>query len=282
MFGYGEAEVRGRPIAGLIIPDACAAALAASHAVVMSGKSVLKIAVRRHKDGHLVPVEMSVAPVVNGEGTITGLSAVVRDISERKRAEAGLAEREAQLALFVEHAPAAIAMFDNTMRYLAVSRRFLADYGLPEDAGIVGRSHYDIFPDLPPHWLKLHARVMAGEEITRDEEPYLRPDGRTDWCRASMKPWRTPDGRIGGALLFSEVVTAQVEAKHALAASEGRFRATFENAAVGIAHLDPDMRWLRANGALCRILDYPVEELTSRWRTSRTRTILRLISPAAR
>jgi PAS domain S-box-containing protein len=264
MFGYGEAEARGQPIAGLIIPDACAAELAASHAVVMSGKSVLKVAVRRHKDGHLVPVEMSVAPVVNGGGTITGLSAVMRDISERKRAEAKLAEREAQLALFVEHAPAAIAMFDRTMRYLAVSRRFLADYGLPEDAGIVGRSHYEIFPDLPPHWLKIHTRVMAGEEITRDEEPYLRPNGRTDWCRASMKPWRTPDGRIGGALLFTEVVTAQVEAKHALAASEGRFRATFENAAVGIAHLDPDMRWLRANGALCRILGYPVEELLTK------------------
>jgi PAS domain S-box-containing protein len=43
--------------------------------------------------------------------------------------------------------------------------------------------------------------------------------------------------------------------------SEARFRATFENAAVGIAHVAPDGRWLRVNGALCRILGYRVDEL---------------------
>ena len=43
--------------------------------------------------------------------------------------------------------------------------------------------------------------------------------------------------------------------------SEARFRATFDNAAVGIAHVAPDGRWLRVNEALCRILGYPVNEL---------------------
>src|SRR5260370_42700396 len=43
--------------------------------------------------------------------------------------------------------------------------------------------------------------------------------------------------------------------------SEARFRATFDNAAVGIAHVAPDGRWLRVNEALCRILGYAVDEL---------------------
>jgi PAS domain S-box-containing protein len=260
MFGYGEAEARGRPIAELIIPDECAEELAGSYAAVMSGKPVLKVSMRRHKDGHLIPVELNIAPILNGGRRIAGLSIVMRDISERKRTEARLAEREAQLTLFVEHAPAAIAMFDAGMRYLAVSRRFLFDYRVPEGADIIGHSHYEIFPDIPPRWQEMHARVMEGEEITRDEEPFPRRDGRTDWCRSSMKPWRLPDGRIGGALLFSEVITAQVEAKHALAESEARFRATFENAAVGMALLGRDMKWLRANEALCRMLGYTLDE----------------------
>jgi PAS domain S-box-containing protein len=54
------------------------------------------------------------------------------------------------------------------------------------------------------------------------------------------------------------------EARHAHAESEARFRATFENAAVGIAHLGPDLRWIRANEALCRILGYPVDELVTK------------------
>jgi PAS domain S-box-containing protein len=46
--------------------------------------------------------------------------------------------------------------------------------------------------------------------------------------------------------------------------SEARLRATFDNAAVGIAHARPDGRWLRVNGALCRILGYPADELLAK------------------
>jgi PAS domain S-box-containing protein len=78
-----------------------------------------------------------------------------------------------------------------------------------------------------------------------------------------MKPWYA-DGRVGGAVLAAELITEQVEAKHALADSEERFRAIFENAAVGIADISPDLRWLRANGALCRMLCYSADELVTK------------------
>jgi PAS domain S-box-containing protein len=45
---------------------------------------------------------------------------------------------------------------------------------------------------------------------------------------------------------------------------EARFRATFDKAAVGIAHIALDGRWLRVNGALCRILGYPIDELLTK------------------
>jgi PAS domain S-box-containing protein len=106
--------------------------------------------------------------------------------------------------------------------------------------------------------------VLAGEELSAEEDSFIRPDGRTDWSRWTMKPWRTADGQIGGALLFTEVITGQVEARRAIAESEARFRATFENAAVGIAHVAPDGRWLRVNAALCRILGFQAEELVAK------------------
>ncbi len=181
-----------------------------------------------------------------------------RDITARKRAEARLAEREAQLALFIKHAPAGIAMFDDKMRYLAVSNRFLSDNGLQAAAEIIGRSHYEILPDIPLRWRELHARVLAGEELGHEEDPFPRQHGRVERVEWSMKPWRTADGRIGGAVLFSQFVTG-VSAER-----EARFQATFENAAVGIAHVAPDGRWLRVNKALCRILGYPVDELLTK------------------
>jgi PAS domain S-box-containing protein len=220
--------------------------------------------VRIAKDGYTIDVSITASPMRDAEGRIIGVSKIVRDVTKRKRTEMQLAEREAQLALFIEHAPAAIAMFDTDMVCLAASRRFHSDYRVPEHVKVIGVSHYEAFPEIPPRWREVHRRVLAGEELSADEDPFLRPDGRTDWCRWSMKPWRMPDGRIGGALLFTEVITAQVEARRALAESEARFRATFENAAVGIAHVAPDGHWLRVNEALCRILGYPADELVVR------------------
>jgi PAS domain S-box-containing protein len=79
-----------------------------------------------------------------------------------------------------------------------------------------------------------------------------------------MKPWRTANAWIGGAMLFAESITEQVEARRALADSEARFRATFESAPVGLAHVAPDGRWLRVNEAMCRILGYRADELTTK------------------
>src|SRR5258707_2058472 len=162
------------------------------------------------KDGRTFDASISVSPMRDAEGHIIGCSKIIRDITQRKRTEARLAEREAQLALFVEHAPAAIAMFDGEMRYLATSRRYVSDFRLPPDIELIGRSHYEIFPDIPPRWREIHARVLAGEGLADEEDPFPRHEGPIDWGRWLMKPLRTPDGRIGGALLFSERITQQI------------------------------------------------------------------------
>jgi PAS domain S-box-containing protein len=82
--------------------------------------------------------------------------------------------------------------------------------------------------------------------------------------RWSMKPWRTADGLVGGVLASAELITEQIEARHALVDSEVRFRATFENAAVGIVHTTPDGRIIRFNEALSRILGWPADELITK------------------
>jgi PAS domain S-box-containing protein len=264
MFGYSGSEMIGHSIRRLVPTDR-----QAEEDTILS-RMARSESIERHemmllaKDGRTFDASITISPIRDAEGRNIGCSKIIRDITERKRTEARLAEREAQLALFVEHAPAAIAMFDDQMRYLAVSRRFLSDYELGDPAEIIGRSHYEVFPDIPPPWREFHGRVLAGEELAHEEDFFPRQDGRICWVRWSMKPWRTVNGRIGGAMLFAEVITEQVEAKRALAESDVRFRATFENAAVGIAHLDPDLRWLRANEALCRLLGYPVDELVTK------------------
>jgi PAS domain S-box-containing protein len=171
---------------------------------------------------------------------------------------------------FIEQMPVAIAIFDSEMRYRAVSRRHLSDLAwlfstevLPPDK-VIGRTFREVSPHMPLHWGDAHGRVLAGAELAQEEDFVPRHDGRAVWVRWSMKPWRDAHDGIGGALLFSELVTQQVEMKHALHESEARFRATFENAAVGISHITPDGRFLRFNNALSRILGWPPSELITK------------------
>lgn len=145
------------------------------------------------------------------------------DISERKRFETALREREEQLRIFVEHAPASIAMLDLDMRYLAVSQRWLQDYGLQERE-IVGLSHYDVFPEIPQRWKEIHARSLAGEVIRSDEDLFLRADGSTQWLRWEVRPWHAATGEIGGMVLFTEDITERKKAQEALRESEENYR----------------------------------------------------------
>jgi PAS domain S-box-containing protein len=150
-----------------------------------------------------------------------GLTIYFTDITERKRAEMLLREREQQLRLFVEHSPAAIAMFDRDMRYLVASRRWITDLRIA-DPNIIGRSHYEIFPEIPERWKEIHRRCLAGAVERCERDPFPRPDGTTDWVRWETRPWYTSQGQIGGLIIFAEIITGSVEAEQSLRELTGR------------------------------------------------------------
>jgi PAS domain S-box-containing protein len=184
-----------------------------------------------HKNGREFPVEVSLGPMGSGEDLLIICS--VRDISDRVKVEEQLRKAVQELQqrahssdadarranehfkLFLKYAPAAIALLDKHMRYLIVSDRWLQDYGLA-DRDIHGMSHYDVFPEIPERWKEGHRRCLAGEVLQCDEDYFERADGHVDWLRWESHPWRTADGKIGGMLLFSEVITPRKRAEAAL------------------------------------------------------------------
>ena len=98
--------------------------------------------------------------------------------------------------MFIEHAPAALAMLDREMRYLAVSRRWLEMHSLG-DVEIIGHSHYEIFPRTPESWREEHRRCLAGEKMEASERELTRADGSVQWIRREILPWRAGDGSSG-------------------------------------------------------------------------------------
>jgi two-component system cell cycle sensor histidine kinase/response regulator CckA len=130
-----------------------------------------------------------------------------------------LRAKERTLRLFVEHTPAAVAMFDLKMRYLAMSRRWLEDYRV-QDREIIGRSHYDVFPEIPERWRAIHRRCLAGAVESCEEDRFERADGSIDWVRWRVLPWHDEHDRIGGVIMFTEVVTERKRLEERLRQTE--------------------------------------------------------------
>lgn len=135
------------------------------------------------------------------------------------KAEEVLRENEEVLGLFVEHAPAALAMFDREMRYLHASRRWREDFGFG-DRDLRGASHYDAFPEIPEQWKEAHRRGLAGEVLVGEDDRFERADGSVQWIRWEIRPWGHADGEVGGIVIFSEDTTRRKEAEAALLRSE--------------------------------------------------------------
>ncbi len=151
---------------------------------------------------------------------------ITNDELERSRERILNRERELQewrglMEYVIHHDPGAIAILDTDLVFRFVSERFLQDYRVRE-TDVVGLHHYEVFPEIPDRWREVHQRALKGEVIRSEYDFFERPDGTTDYTRWECRPWYEVGGKIGGIILYTEVITDRE-----LAA--GRFRRLVEN-----------------------------------------------------
>jgi PAS domain S-box-containing protein len=231
--GYRPEELIGQPILMVYPQDRWADLLENVAKADACGHHTFEIEHLR-KDGSRFPVLLDLTTHAEVDGTPVLRIAYALDLSTRQQAERVLRESEARLRLFIDHAPMALAMFDRDMRYLAVSRRWREDYALG-DRDIVGLSHYAVFPEIGKEWRAVHRRALTGETVRADEDRFTRVDGRTQWLRWEVLPWRDASDAIGGIVILSEDITARKEAEEALRLSETKFAVAFAQSPTALA-----------------------------------------------
>jgi PAS domain S-box-containing protein len=150
-------------------------------------------------------------------------------IQELEQAELECKRSEKQLIrndlmdYVISNARSAIAIHDRDLKYIYVSKRYLKDYKIKEQ-NVIGKHHYEVFPDLPQKWRDVHQRALTGEVISAEEDSYYREDGSVDWTRWECRPWYESDGSIGGIIIYTEVITDRKLAEEALINSEHKWR----------------------------------------------------------
>jgi PAS domain S-box-containing protein len=178
---------------------------------------------------------------------------------ERARAEEALRRSQDHLQFVTDHAPVLLVHCDRNARYTFVNTPYSARFGRrPQD--LIGSHISDIVGERAYEALRPHVeRALAGERDEFElaiEYPYgLRR------MYSTYVPQRDATGAVTGFVAVVQDVTSRREAEETLRATDARFRATFENAAVGIAHVGPDGRWLRVNDRLCEIVGYPRDQV---------------------
>jgi PAS domain S-box-containing protein len=154
---------------------------------------------------------------------------------------------------------------DGTVTY--INQKGADTLGYPVEQ-ILGKDWFDHFLPAPMRGTvrEVFLQITAGAANfpERFANPVVCRDGSERLIAWRSGAMRGPSGRIVMVLCSGEDVTEQRRAEAALRESEARFRATFDQTAVGMAHVGLDWRFLRLNEKLCQITGYTRAELEAR------------------
>ena len=197
------------------------------------------------------------ATFTRADGSVAGLIGTIIDITERKQADVA----RNQLAAIVEHANAAIITrtLDGRIQSWNAGAEKLLGFTATEAIG--KQISFTLPRGRPPNLQRNNENLLRGEVVARESDRITK-DGRVINVLTSHSPVRDDAGNIVGASIILQDITAVKLAQTAVRESEERYRATFDNAPVGIMHtaIDDD-RILRANAKLCELLGYTQDEL---------------------
>ncbi|MDX1430358.1 MAG: PAS domain-containing protein, partial [Rhodothermales bacterium] len=146
-------------------------------------------------------------PVFDAGGAVTGLGAIVSDISKRKRAEEALRRSEQQLRLISDSLPVLIIYFDSELRYRFVNRTAENWYARPRSA-ILGRTVHEVLGEATGGKLRPYfEKALQGVDGVYEEKiPY--PDGVTRDVHAIYVSERGNGGEVTGFYVLVMDVTA--------------------------------------------------------------------------
>jgi PAS domain S-box-containing protein len=188
-FGYPRDAALGRDLADLIIPPefrqrhhvGMAHYLATGEGPVLGNRIELEA---QRADGSRFPVELTIIPIeLAGRPHFT---AYLRDLTDRRRAEAALRENEQRLRATYEHAFAGIGEIDRSGRFLRVNEQLCAitGYSREELLGLTfwGLTHVD---DRQADLAQFSRQMVGKLDAYTVEKRYVHKDGHTVWVEVA-------------------------------------------------------------------------------------------------
>ena len=214
-------------------------------------------------DGTTVPIELSSAVIRDAQGQPTAMMAIIRNISERKRAQEAVRQSEEKYRELIEICPDAVVVTDLTGKATFVSRQAWRLMAISEQVELVGRSAFDfvIEPDRP-RMVEGILELLSTGKHKHSEYTGLRPDGATIPTEISTAVIRDAQGQPIAMMAMIRDISDRKQAEETLRQHYEELRAIYDGMADGLVILDIETaERIRVNHSLCKMLGYSEEEL---------------------
>src|SRR6476646_1853918 len=250
LFGYRSQEIIGKSRV-VLATDEATPTLKTAIERMKRGKAIFPFDGNGvTKDGRHIEISCSASPVKDARGKLMGVAAILRDISERKRAD----EARALLAAVVEYSEEGILAVSLDKKVLSWNRGAQAIYGYAAEE-IIGKpvASTIIPPERMEEYDRFFARVLAGETLVQFESERHHKDGRRVEVSLTYCPIKNPKGEVIGVSAIVRDITRAKATQQALREANENYRALIHNI--------PDVIWMLNSNDEVKFLSPNAEKL---------------------
>ncbi len=256
-FGYTAAEAIGKPVSMMMaqegLPD-----LAYFVGQVSQGTTVSQYeSWCRRKDGRRFPVSVTGSPIKDGNGQVTALSAIIRDISARKEAEEALRESEERFRIMADGCPTVIWVTDAAGGNRFINRAYRellgTTYGQTEGC----KWQLAVHPEDAPDYIGAFQRAVREHAPFRADVRARGADGEWRWFASYAEPRFSADGDFLGHVGLSHDITERKRDEAAAQFQHSLVRAILDASLDGVLVVNDKSEVLASNRRLLDIFRIP-------------------------
>ncbi|MGZ8422423.1 MAG: PAS domain S-box protein, partial [Nitrospira sp.] len=261
-FGYTAKEMVGQPMTRIIPERFREAHQRGVQRVAAAGKLTVQASmfelVGLRKDGTEFPLEFSLAAwTAKSTLFITG---IIRDISERVKAEEALRASEARFKAIMDYSPSMIFIKDAKGRYLQVNRRTEKTL-LLTGTDIVGKTDDELFPLEQASAFQAHDRQVLETGVAMEFEETAILDNEPRTYIVVKFPLFSPQGTCYGLCGMTTDITERKRAEETLHRSEELLRSVINNATAAIYAKQADGRYLMVNSRFEQLFHFTSDQV---------------------